>query len=114
VAARVEATQDRGMIEKFHVNLPVGGEPCRAELVPRFARLVGVHHIATAPVLATVRGSASRRVIEPGDVFGPEDGDLVVTTANLGAAIPTCSVSFAFDDGAEARAIASALFGWLP
>lgn len=102
------------MTEKFHVNLPVDGEPCRAEIVPQFARFVGIHHIATAPALATVRGSASGRVIEPGDVLGPEDGDLILTSANLGAAIPTCSVSFALDDGAEVRAIASALFGWLP
>ncbi len=82
------------MTEKFHVNLSVGGEPCRAEIVPRFARFVGIHHVATAPALVTVRGSASGRVIEPGDVFGPEDGDLILTSANLGAA--------------------SALFGWLP
>jgi hypothetical protein len=68
----------------------------------------------SAPVRATLRGSRSRRIIEIGGVLRPEDGDLELTFATEGEEIPSCAVALVLDGGEEERAIAAALFGWLP
>lgn len=61
----------------------------------------------------SLRGLRSGRTIGPGEEVTAEDGDLVLTMANKGAVIPSCSVSFVFDVDPREVAISEALFGWL-